>query len=100
MLTHATLAVAGYSNHMVSDRLPRKVAMLWLAVIITSAVVATLASEPAQWDWREKGVAPPVADQGQTGEVYMYAILGAIESSNAIQTGKLVQLSIGELIDC
>lgn len=76
--------------------------MFWLTTFTTASLLCmtALASVPAQFDWRKKGVVPPVSNQGQLGRSDVYAAIGAVESSNAIRTGRLQLLSIGEMSDC
>ena len=55
---------------------------------------------PTSVDWRTKGVVPPVANQGQCGDPVPYAVVHAVDSLHAIQTGMLELASIEEYIDC
>jgi cathepsin L len=51
-------------------------------------------------DWRTKGVLPPVRNQGQCGSPVVFAGIDAIESDYAITTGKMIDLSLQQVIDC
>lgn len=55
---------------------------------------------PVSFDWRTKGVVPPVRDQGELGSSAAFAVRDTLESFEAIITGCLVDLSIAELVDC
>ncbi|RWS15465.1 cathepsin L1-like protein [Dinothrombium tinctorium] len=55
---------------------------------------------PKNFDWREKGVVTSVNNQGECGACWALAASAALESHNAIKTGKLVRLSSQNLIDC
>ena len=55
---------------------------------------------PASLDWREKGVVNPVRDQGQCGSCWAFGTTANAESVWAISTGKLLDLSEQELVDC
>lgn len=55
---------------------------------------------PLQVDWRTKGVIGPVKDQGMCGACWAFSTVGTIEAMAAIKTGKLVPLSVQEVIDC
>ncbi|KAK8887444.1 hypothetical protein M9Y10_038489 [Tritrichomonas musculus] len=51
-------------------------------------------------DWRDKGVITGVKDQDQCGSCWAFSAITAVESANAISTGKLQSLSEQNLVDC
>jgi cathepsin L len=55
---------------------------------------------PEKVDWREKGVVSPVKDQGNCGSCWAFATVSVLESHIALQTGKLLNLSEQQLVDC
>lgn len=56
---------------------------------------------PAQVDWRLKGVAGPIRDQGQCGACWAFATVNSVAGLRAWQTGQPFEnLSVQELVDC
>lgn len=51
-------------------------------------------------DWRTKGVVAAPGDQGQCGSCYAWSAVEAVQSAHAIKTGKLINLSEQQIIDC
>lgn len=55
---------------------------------------------PLSFDWRDYGVVSNVKDQSVCGSCYAMAAVGSIESQLMIKTGKLIDLSVQEIVDC
>ncbi|CAG9566495.1 unnamed protein product [Danaus chrysippus] len=55
---------------------------------------------PDQFDWRKKGVVSSVKDQGGCSSCWAFSASGNVESINAIKTGKVVNVSEQQLVDC
>ena len=55
---------------------------------------------PSEIDWVQKGDVTAVHNQGEMGCASVFVFADALSSLHAIKTGKLVQYSIEEIIDC
>jgi len=55
---------------------------------------------PEQVDWRTKNAVTHVKDQGHCGGCWAFSTTGSVEGVVAIETGKLLNISEQQLIDC
>ena len=55
---------------------------------------------PDSFDWRDKGIVNPVKNQGSCGSCWVFSAIATSESAYAIATGKLIQFSEQNLVDC
>ncbi|VDN88021.1 unnamed protein product, partial [Brugia pahangi] len=55
---------------------------------------------PDQVDWRTKGAVTPVRNQGECGSCYAFATAGALEAYHKQMTGRLLDLSPQNIVDC
>jgi len=63
-------------------------------------VMQPLSALPKSVDWRKKGVATPVKDQGYCGSCWAFASTAVIESHVAMATGLLFDLSPEQIAMC
>lgn len=55
---------------------------------------------PSKWDWRAKGIVPPVRDQGGCGSCWAFGTVGVMESALKKAGGPLKDLSEQFLVSC
>lgn len=55
---------------------------------------------PSKIDWREKNAVTHVKNQGKCGGCWAFSTTGSVEGLIAINTGKLLNISEQQLIDC
>lgn len=55
---------------------------------------------PDSIDWRELGAVNPIKDQGQCGSCWAFSSVACMEGAHFVKTGKLLNLSEQQLVDC
>lgn len=80
----------------------RILALLGIVVCVTGGLIAASAPAkiPASINWVERGVVPPVRDQGACGGDYAYVTASSVGSLQAIYKKGKVFVSEQQLLDC
>ena len=67
---------------------------------VSQGEIMDLSALPTSVDWRTKGVVSAIRDQGQCGSCWAFSGTSTVESSVAIKTGHLYDLSEQQAVSC
>jgi cathepsin F len=66
----------------------------------TKAPLLDASNLASSLDWRTQGAVNPIKDQGQCGSCWAFSTVANIEGAGFVETGKLLNLSEQQLVDC
>ncbi|KAF3694164.1 Cathepsin O [Channa argus] len=94
---------AKYGINQFSDLSPKEFRDLYLRARASRAPLFSgrkTEGLPVKFDWRDKGVVAPVQNQQSCGSCWAFSVVGSVQSVHAIQSSKLEQLSVQQVVDC